>query len=106
MGKLIRMIYRSNQRLTPSYSKPRNASQVVPQPFIRHMFEASDSEESAPRTSDGHTRATMDVTHVNEADKHFVDAGPSWEAKSPTVPCSSPLTLEAHLDTFWRTYHL
>ena len=55
----------------------------VPPPSIRHMFEASDGEESAPRTSDGHTGATTDATHANEADKHFVDAGPSWRQKVP-----------------------
>ena len=58
----------------------------VPPPSIKHMFEASDGEESAPRTCDGHGRATTettDATHASEADKHFVDAGPSWRQKVP-----------------------
>jgi sorting nexin-9/18/33 len=55
----------------------------VPPPSIKHMFEASDGEESAPRTCDDHSGATTDATHASEADKHFVDAGPSWRQKVP-----------------------
>ena len=50
---------------------------------IKHVFEASDDEdESISRTNAGHTR-TSGTTHSNEADKHFVDAGPSWRQKVP-----------------------
>jgi sorting nexin-9/18/33 len=55
----------------------------VPPLSIKHMFEASDNEESAPRTCDGHAGATTDAAHASEADKHFVDAGPSWRQKVP-----------------------
>ena len=54
----------------------------VPPLSIKHVFEASDDEESAPRTDVGHAGAT-DTTHSNEEDKHFVDAGPSWRQKVP-----------------------
>jgi len=52
-------------------------------PSIKHVFEASDDEELAPRTCDGHARATTEATHASEADKHLVDAGPSWRQKVP-----------------------
>jgi sorting nexin-9/18/33 len=55
----------------------------VPPPSIKHMFEASDNEELAPRTCDGLAGATTDVTQASEADQHFVDAGPSWRQKVP-----------------------
>lgn len=61
-----------------SSSKPE-----LPPPSIKHMFEASDGEEPAPRTCNGHSEATTDATHASEADKHFVDAGPSWRQKVP-----------------------
>jgi sorting nexin-9/18/33 len=54
----------------------------VPPLSIKHVFEASDDEESAPRTDVGHAGGT-DTTHSNEEDKHFVDAGPSWRQKVP-----------------------
>ena len=54
----------------------------VPPPSIKHVFEASDDEESVPQTGLGHAGAT-DTTHSSEADKHFVDAGPSWRQKVP-----------------------
>lgn len=54
----------------------------VPPPSIKHVFEGSDDEEPAPRTSVGPAGAA-DATHPNEADKHFVDAGPSWRQKVP-----------------------
>jgi sorting nexin-9/18/33 len=54
----------------------------VPPPSIKHVFEASDDEESVPRTGIDHSGAT-DTTHSSEADKHFVDAGPSWRQKVP-----------------------
>jgi sorting nexin-9/18/33 len=56
----------------------------VPSPSIKHVFEASDDEdESVSRTNPGHARAAG-ATHSNEADKHFVDAGPSWRQKVPS----------------------
>ena len=55
----------------------------VPPPSIKHVFEASDDEdESVIRTNPGHSRAAG-ATHLDEADKHFVDAGPSWRQKVP-----------------------
>ena len=60
-----------------------SSKQDVPPPSIKHMFEASDNEESAPRTCDGHAGATTDATPASETDKHFVDAGPSWRQKVP-----------------------
>lgn len=56
--------------------------QDVPPQSIKHIFEASDNEESA-RACDGHARATTDVAHASETDNHFVDAGPSWREKVP-----------------------
>ncbi|KAI0302386.1 hypothetical protein B0F90DRAFT_1627635 [Multifurca ochricompacta] len=54
-----------------------------PPPSIKHIFEASDDEdESAPRANAGPAIAT-DTTHPSEAEKHFVDAGPSWRQKVP-----------------------
>ena len=61
-----------------SSSKP----DVLP-PSIKHVFEVSDDEESAPRTCDDHAGATTHATHASEADKHYVDAGPSWRQKVP-----------------------
>ena len=58
-------------------SKPDVAS-----PSIKHVFETSDDEESVPQKGVDHAEAT-DATHPNEADKHFVDAGPSWRQKVP-----------------------
>ena len=55
----------------------------VPPPSIKHVFEVSDDEESAPRTCDGNAGAATDATHASEADKHYVDAGPSWRQKVP-----------------------
>jgi len=55
----------------------------VPSPSLKHVFEASDDEESAPKVGDGHAGATTGTTDANEADKHFVDAGPSWRQKVP-----------------------
>ncbi|KAI0002165.1 hypothetical protein BJV74DRAFT_817412 [Russula compacta] len=54
----------------------------VPLPSIKHMFEGSDDEEPTPRTSVG-PAGTADATQSSEADKHFVDAGPSWRQKVP-----------------------
>ena len=46
---------------------------------IKHVFEASDDEDES-----GSRRHTRTVTsHSDEADKHFVDAGPSWRQKVP-----------------------
>jgi sorting nexin-9/18/33 len=52
----------------------------VPPPSIKHVFESSDDEEYAPRTS---VAGETDAAHPSEADKHFVDAGPSWRQKVP-----------------------
>ncbi|KAH9956493.1 hypothetical protein BC827DRAFT_1230696 [Russula dissimulans] len=53
-------------------------------PSIKHVFEGSDDEEHVPRASAGSAaNGTTDATHSNEADKHFVDAGPSWRQKVP-----------------------
>ena len=54
----------------------------VAPPSIKHVFEASDDEESVPQKGAGHAEAT-DTTHSSEADEHFVDAGPSWRQKVP-----------------------
>lgn len=54
----------------------------APPPSIKHVFEASDDDESTTRTNAGPTGAT-DATYSSEADKHFVDAGPSWRHKVP-----------------------
>jgi sorting nexin-9/18/33 len=54
-----------------------------PPPSIKHVFEASDDEDgSGSRANPGHAR-TATATHSDEADKHFVDAGPSWRQKVP-----------------------
>ena len=55
----------------------------VPPPSIKHVFEASDDEEQAPRTDGVSSSGETDATRPNEADKHFVDAGPSWRQKVP-----------------------
>ncbi|KAH9174915.1 hypothetical protein EDB89DRAFT_421059 [Lactarius sanguifluus] len=52
----------------------------VPPPSIKHVFEGSDDEDD--RTNPGHAGAAG-ATHSDEADKHFVDAGPSWRQKVP-----------------------
>jgi len=52
----------------------------IPPPSIKHVFEASDDEEQGPRTS---FAGPSDAPHSSEADKHFVDAGPSWRQKVP-----------------------
>ena len=53
-----------------------------PPPSIKHVFEASDDEdESGSRPNPSHTR--IGTSHSDEADKHFVDAGPSWRQKVP-----------------------
>ena len=55
----------------------------VPPSSIRHVFEGSDDEdESGSRTNPSHA-GTAGATHSDEADKHFVDAGPSWRQKVP-----------------------
>ncbi|KAI9441676.1 hypothetical protein H4582DRAFT_1934194 [Lactarius indigo] len=52
----------------------------VPPPSIKHVFEGSDDEDD--RTNPGRAGAAG-ATHSSEADKHFVDAGPSWRQKVP-----------------------
>ncbi|KAF8270474.1 hypothetical protein EI94DRAFT_1777873 [Lactarius quietus] len=56
----------------------------VPPPSIRHVFEASDDEDDEPvsQANTSHSRAAS-AAHSDEADKHFVDAGPSWRPKVP-----------------------
>ncbi|KAI0294422.1 hypothetical protein BC826DRAFT_1012266 [Russula brevipes] len=51
----------------------------VPPPSMKHVFEASDDDEPVRGSQAGAT----DSTHSSEADKHFVDAGPSWRQKVP-----------------------
>ncbi|KAH8994475.1 hypothetical protein EDB92DRAFT_1849434 [Lactarius akahatsu] len=52
----------------------------VPPPSMKHVFEGSDDEDD--QTNPSHAGAAG-ATHSNEADKHFVDAGPSWRQKVP-----------------------
>jgi sorting nexin-9/18/33 len=51
----------------------------MPPPSMKHVFEASDDDEPVRGSQAGAT----DSTHSSEADKHFVDAGPSWRQKVP-----------------------
>jgi sorting nexin-9/18/33 len=55
----------------------------VPPPSIKHVFEGSDDDEQPPRTDVAGRSGETAAPHASEADKHFVDAGPSWRQKVP-----------------------
>ena len=55
----------------------------VPPPSIKHVFEASDGEDELVSRANPSHAGTAVATHSDEADKHFVDAGPSWRQKVP-----------------------
>ncbi|KAI0251172.1 hypothetical protein BJV78DRAFT_1282682 [Lactifluus subvellereus] len=79
----------------------------APPTSLRHVFEASDDEESTTRTNAGPTGAT-DATCSSEADKHFVDAGPSWRYKVPPfrVLVHSPSKRTSTLSGAYTVYHV
>jgi sorting nexin-9/18/33 len=55
----------------------------APPPSIKHVFEASDDEEESMTRANPDPAGATDAMHPSEADKHFVDAGPSWRHKVP-----------------------
>ncbi|KAI0261246.1 hypothetical protein BC834DRAFT_830596 [Gloeopeniophorella convolvens] len=63
-----------------------NASKAdVPPPSIKHVFEGSDDEDGPPHGARAAHAGTKEkvATRPSEADKHYVDAGPSWRQKVP-----------------------